>query len=125
MGREQRANEQRRAAIRQTTERVTGHYADRGQIVGIGWASFIANSYSEWETMPASQLDQLRMAFFAGAQHLWGSIMNMLHPDSEPTEQDLQRMNLINHELNAFINEYKQRHGITDPDIGAPPESKQ
>jgi len=125
MGREQRANEARRAEIRKIVERVTGHYADRGQIIGVGYASFIANSYSGWETMPPGQLDQLRVAFFAGAQHLFGSIMNMLHPNTEPTEQDMQRMNLIYHELNAFIAEYMQRQGITDPDIGPPREPEQ
>jgi hypothetical protein len=67
------------------------------------------------------------MAFFGGAQHLFGSINTMLDdgPDTEPTEQDLRRMTLIAHELNTFIEEYKQLYGIADPDVGPPPETKQ
>ena len=57
-------------------------------------------------------------AFFGGAQHLFGSIMSILDPGHEPTERDMRRMDLIAHELEAFIHEFMQRNGITDPDIG-------
>jgi hypothetical protein len=68
---------------------------------------------------------ELRMAFFGGAQHLFGSIMGILDPGEEPTEQDMRRMDLISHELETFIVEFKQRHGINDPDIGPPQQTKQ
>lgn len=126
MGREQRANATRRAAIHRVAEILTGRAVDDGQIIALGYAAFIAQSYPNWETMSADQRDQLRTAFYAGAQHLHGSIFNMLDPGSdEPSERDMRRMTLIAHELNTFIDELKQRHNITDPDVGPPPETKQ
>lgn len=125
MGREARMNAERREAIGKIADAITGHYVDRGRLIEIGFAAMIQQAYPGWETMPKQQLDELRTAFFGGAQHLWGSIFGMLDPGSEPTEQDLRRMDLIAHELSAFIEEYKQRHGITDPDIGSEPQTKQ
>ena len=84
-------------------------------------------AYPDWQKMPRENLDELRTVFFAGAQHLFGSVCNILSDEEEPTEQDMLRMSLIARELEAFIDEWKARHGITDPDIGyhGPPETKQ
>jgi hypothetical protein len=125
MGREQRANAQRREAIGKVADKIAGHFVDRGRIIELGFAAMIEQSYPGWKTMSAEQRDQLRTAFFAGAQHLFGSIMGMLEPGTEPTEKDLRRMDMIAHELSAFIEEYKQRNGITDPDIGPEEQTKQ
>lgn len=125
MGREARANAARREAIGQIADKIAGHYIDRGKIIELGFAALIRQAYPGWETMPKDQLDELRCAFFAGAQHLMGSIMGTLDPDSEPTERDMRRMSMIHHELEAFIEEYKQRHGITDPDIGPEQQTAQ
>lgn len=125
MGREQRANAARREAIGKVADAIAGHYIDRGKIIEMGFAEMIRQTYTDYQQMPAQQLDDLRCAFFGGAQHLMGSIMGTLDPGSEPTEQDMRRMDLIHHELEAFIEEYKQRHGITDPDIGPAPQTAQ
>jgi hypothetical protein len=125
MGREQRANAERREALRKMAEAITGRAADDGQIIALGFTAFIAASFPDWRVLSREQLDQLRVVFFAGAQHLFGSINTMLDDDAEPTDQDLRRMTLIAHELNTFIEEYKQLYGIADPDVGPPPETKQ
>ena len=125
MGREQRANAERREAIGRIADKVAGHFIDRGKIIEMGFAALIQQAYPGWETMPKQQLDDLRCAFFGGAQHLFGSIMGTLDAGEEPTEQDMKRMSLIAHELEAFIEEYKQRHGITDPDIGPEKQTAQ
>ena len=125
MGREQRANAERREAIGKIADAIAGRFIDRGKIIEMGFATLISQTYPGWETMGKQQLDDLRCAFFAGAQHLLGSIMGTLDPGSEPTEQDMRRMDLIHHELEAFIEEYKQRHGITDPDIGPEKQTAQ
>ncbi len=125
MGREQRANAERREAIGKVADKIAGHFVDRGKIIEIGFAAMIQQSYPDWQTLPTDQRDQLRTAFFAGAQHLFGSIMGMLEPGTEPTEKDLRRMDLIAHELSAFIAEYKQRNNITDPDVGPEEQTKQ
>jgi hypothetical protein len=125
MGREKRANAARREAIGKVADELAGHFVDRGRVIEIGFASMIEATYPDWKNMPKQQMKELRMAFFGGAQHLFGSIMGILDPGSEPTERDLKRMDLISHELEAFIDEWKQVHGITDPDIGNAPQTKQ
>jgi hypothetical protein len=58
----------------------------------------------------------MRNAFFAGAQHVFGSIMQMLEPGEEATEKDLQRLTLINIELQEFLAQFKKTHAIaTEP----------
>lgn len=73
---------------------------DEGKIIAAGWASFCHLC------MPADalqiQVDEMRKAFFAGAQHLWGSLMTGLDPDAEPTVMDERRMELIDAELRDF-----------------------
>jgi hypothetical protein len=83
---------------------------DRGRIIEAGFmglriAVIPANA-------PDVQVEEMRMAFFAGAQHLFGAIMGILEPGSEPTDLDLKRMSAIHAELNEFIEVYKKRHGI-------------
>jgi hypothetical protein len=51
------------------------------------------------------------MAFFAGAQHLWGSINSFLEAGEEPTDKDMQRMSHIEKELSQFIAAIKLRMG--------------
>lgn len=53
------------------------------------------------------QLDEMRKAFFAGAQHLFASIMGILEPGAEPTEKDLVRMDHIDKELREFVSKMK------------------
>lgn len=62
---------------------------------------------------PPDQLREMRMAFFAGAQHLFSSIMTVLDPGEEPTDKDLQRMDLIHQELDAFIKDFALRYAPT------------
>ena len=125
MGREQRANAARREKIGKVADAIAGEYVDRGKIIELGFAGMVSHVFPRWQDMPAEQLSDLRCAFFAGGQHLLGSIMQTLDADHEPTERDLRRLTLIHHELEAFVEELKQRTGQTDPDIGPPPETKQ
>lgn len=125
MGGNGKINRERREAIGKIADLLAGHYVDRGHIIEMGFATMVAAMYPGWQDMPKQQLDDLRSAFFGGAQHLFGSIMGMLDPGSEPTDRDMRRMDMIAHELNAFIEDYKQRHGITDPDIGPEPQTAQ
>lgn len=120
MGREARANAERREQIHAVASAITGYAVDDGHLIALGFASMIQAMCPEWKNMPEAQRDDLRAAFFGGAQHLWGSIMNILDPGTELTARDLRRMELIHHELEAFIEDYKRRHGVTDPDLGPP-----
>src|SRR5262249_38080136 len=57
-----------------------------------------------------SEILALRMAFFAGAQHLFASSMAVMDSDREPTAFDLHRMSLIHQELEAFGKDFELRH---------------
>ncbi|HEU4344065.1 MAG TPA: hypothetical protein VFU31_21125 [Candidatus Binatia bacterium] len=81
--------------------------ADDGKLIEAGFAAL------RLTVIPADasaiQVREMRMAFMAGAQHLFSSIISVLDPGSEPTDADLRRMNLINAELEAFVQEMKLR----------------
>lgn len=85
--------------------------ADKGKLIEAGFIGF------QFAVIPSDasplQLEEMRMAFFAGAQHLFGSIMQILEPETEPSENDLKRMDSINTELNEFIEHFKTEHAIS------------
>jgi hypothetical protein len=61
---------------------------------------------------PQAQVDEMRLAYMAGAQHLFSSILGILDPSGgEPTERDMVRMTLISNELDVFAQEMKARVG--------------
>jgi hypothetical protein len=73
-------------------------FIERGKLVEAGYAGYKI-------MFPALNIrsDEARRAFFAGAQHLFSSIMNFgLDEGTEPTESDLRRMDAIARELKAF-----------------------
>lgn len=80
--------------------KLTKTLTDQGKIVEAGWVGY------RHKVVPAGagpvQVEECRRAFFAGAQHLFASIMTVLEPGAEPTENDMQRMDHINNELRAF-----------------------
>ena len=91
---------------REMVNEITKKLVDGGFIVEAGWMSFKLLTLSPHA--PAEQVEALRLAFFAGAQHLWGSIFSVLDSGSEPTERDLRRMDIINRELQEFIKNFKR-----------------
>lgn len=83
---------------------------DTCQLIEAGWRSYELIVMNE--NAPDIQRKETRMAFFAGAQHLFGSIMVILEPGTEPTEKDLARVNQINTELRNFVVAFKLAHDI-------------
>jgi hypothetical protein len=94
-------------AERAHLERLSRELTDNGKLIEAGWVGL--RIACELEDAPAIQLEEMRNAFFAGAQHLFSSIMTILEPESEPTERDLERMELIDRELREFINDFTIR----------------
>ncbi len=76
--------------------------------MAIGFAAFVATAKPP---IADEHLSQFRDAYFAGAQHLWASVMDVLDEGSEATEQDLRRMDLVNHELTAWRDDLNARFG--------------
>jgi hypothetical protein len=94
---------------KEVVDQICRGLVDQGNLLEAGWKSY------ELLVLPVDaptiQRHECRIAFFAGAQHLFSSIMGILEPgDDEPTEKDLRRMDAINKELNRFIAEFKLEH---------------
>lgn len=94
-------------ADRQFLEQLTKRLADDGKLIEAGWVSLRLHAVPL--NAPAGQLEEMRNAFMAGAQHLFSSIMTMLDPGVEPTGADMDRMSLIAAELEAFGKELELR----------------
>lgn len=92
-------------------EAVSRKLADDGKLVEAGWISLRIAAINP--DAPQDQLDEMRMAFMAGAQHVFASIMTIMDPGEEPTDGDLRRLDLIDGELRAFIREFELRHIVT------------
>ncbi len=82
---------------------------DEGLLIEAGWVGLRKVWFKE--AMPQDVVDHCRMAFMAGAAHLYASMMNALETpgNDEPTANDLRRMELIHNELMNFNNELKLR----------------
>ena len=80
--------------------------ADQGKLIEAGWFSLMAIAIPA--DAPPVQVKEMRKAFMAGAQHLFASILSIMDPEDEPTEADLRRMDLINAELKAYVEELKE-----------------
>jgi hypothetical protein len=98
-----------RAAVVSASKRATAE----GLLIEVGWLSL------RLMTMPDDpdpvRLEECRMAFFAGAQHVFGSLLTIMDEDREPTDADLAKMGQISDELDRFIVDFKRKHGIDLP----------
>lgn len=92
-------------ADRDFLDKLARRLTDDGKLIEAGWTMF--RKAVVRPDAPAQQLQDMRLAFFAGAQHLFGSINAIMTEDREPTEADLSRMTSIDRELRAFIEQFK------------------
>lgn len=104
MADEQHPDEMKRRVI----EGVSKKFADEGKLIEAGWVAMKLSVLPQ--EMGEQQERDMRMAFMAGAQHLFASIMAVMEDDHEPTETDLKRMDLIHAELEAFRKELEAAH---------------
>ncbi len=75
---------------------------DEGKLIEAGFQGLLLAVIPE--NASQIQIEEMRIAFFSGAQHLFGAIMSSLDEDEEPTEEDMQRMANISEELDRFAN---------------------
>jgi hypothetical protein len=88
-------------------QRLERELTDRGLLVEAGWVGFrLAVIHQD---APKDQLEEMKMAFFGGAMHLYQSIMSIMESGEEPTEKDLDRMALIHNELQKFGKDFELR----------------
>lgn len=96
-----------REEIERIATEVSKRLADEGKLIEAGWTGYRMLVLPP--DAPQIQIDECRTAFMAGAQHLFGSIMNILDPGEQETEADLRKMDLIDRELRAFAREMAMR----------------
>jgi hypothetical protein len=94
-------------ADRQFLEQLSRRLADEGKLIEAGWVALRIQTIPL--NAPEVQLQEMRMAYMAGAQHLFSSIMTILEPGQDETEADLTRMDLIHKELEVFRKELELR----------------
>jgi hypothetical protein len=89
-------------------EKLEKQLADSGKLIEAGWIALrIAAIPAD---APQIQLDEMRQAFFAGAQHVFHTMMRVLDPGEEPTANDLRRFELLDKELRGFIGQFAAKH---------------
>lgn len=96
---------------KQVIERVERELIAQGRIIEAGWQGLRLMAVPPGA--PEIQLREMRKAFFAGAQHLFSTIMRTLDPGDEPTEADMRRLDNIQAELDAFIKDFEAQHLVT------------
>ena len=94
-------------ADRQFLEQLSRKLADEGRLIEAGWVALRLQTIPL--NAPAVQLQEMRIAYMAGAQHLFASMMGMLEEGVMETENDMRRMDLIAKELEVFTEELKLR----------------
>jgi len=97
-------------------EKLSRDLVDRGKLIESGWIAMRAVVFKGNEArVSARQIVDMRNCFFAGAQHLFASLMTILDGGAEATEKDMDRISLINKELNGFIDELRRAHPPAPP----------
>ncbi len=94
-------------ADRAYLEQLTKRLADDGRLIEAGWVAMRLAFIPENAT--GNQLDIMRFAYMAGAQHLFSSILAMLDHGADEAPAEMKRMDLINKELEAFTKEMELR----------------
>lgn len=100
----------RKQQAQSPAEALTRKLIDQGKLIEAGFVSLVAIAYPD--TPGPTQMTEMRSCFFAGAQHVFGSLMTMLDPNEEPTQRDFDRMSKISDELDVFIAEFELKHGL-------------
>lgn len=77
--------------------------SDRGLLVESGWQAF--RIFVMAPDAPDIQVREMRLAFFAGAQHLYASMLGMMDPGEEETADDVRRSENLHNELESFAKE--------------------
>lgn len=100
----------RKLNLSDAIDHATKALVDKGLLIEAGWTSLRMMSMPQ--NAPQVQIDEMRNAFFAGAHHVFFSMMAVLDEGDDVTEQDLNRVSQIHAELDRFLAEFKRHHGM-------------
>ena len=96
--------------IQRLAERITRDLVDQDKLLEAGWQLYRLLCL---KVPPHEARDDLREAFLAGAEHLFSSMIVMMEPGTEATENDLRRMDTINVELDQVRKTLRLKYGRT------------
>lgn len=90
----------RERALQDVATAIGRELIDQGKLIEAGWAVFadavLPPGVSE------AQKNDMMISFFAGAEHVFSTIINMLEEGEEPTAADLRRMDKIHAEIERW-----------------------
>lgn len=99
--------------INQAAVKVTKTLVDKGKLVEAGFALF--RIYVIDKGASDLQVAEMQMAFMAGAEHVFTSILAIMgggpeSSDDDPTEKDMARMGMISDELAGWRELILKKH---------------
>jgi hypothetical protein len=86
---------------------LTKDLVDRGMLIEAGFVAF--RHLAMDKDAPPLQIEEMRLAWMAGAEHLFSSVMTMLDPGEEPTATDLRRMDQVASEIETWRKKLEAR----------------
>ena len=89
-----------KALFQTLTKRLT----DNGRLVEAGFVGFRATMSPD---VPEAQIDDMRIAFYAGAAHIFRSVGAMMDDGAEPSDTEIERMGKLNAEIERFEQWFK------------------
>lgn len=99
-------NEEQTKMINDFAQQLVEEAAKQGKLILAGWLALKLQAARGGATK--QQLENLRMAYYAGAEHLFSSLMNIMDPNEEITNADMEKMGLISNELQAWREEVQK-----------------
>ena len=103
--------------VRNAVNEMVRSATQRGCLIEVGFLACLIHSFKADEVPPVDshEFEALRCFFFAGAQHLFGSLTggDLLSPGAEITMDDERRMEMIDSELRQFITEFAKRSKLS------------
>jgi len=97
----------RRDQLGEVTTELTRELMNQGKLIEAGFAIFAAMVIPK-DASPI-QRDEMLLAFIAGAQHVFASMVNAFDPGDEATDADMRRINLLAEELERWEVRLKDR----------------
>ena len=101
----------KRALIEAAASALTQKLMDDGKLIEAGFAAFARAVIPN--DAPAIQRSEMRIAFVAGAEHVFSSIMNVLEEGEDPTANDLRRLEMLQNEIDELRAELTERFNPT------------
>ena len=90
--------------VRALVDKINAVAADSGSMVETGFAAYCAI------VLPGAdkaEKDRHRIAFFAGAQHVFATLIGVMSDHDDPTPADLMRMDKLHAELETFAGDMR------------------